>query len=349
MKKFLSASIILLLAFNSNAQFNNSWIDYSKTYYKFKLAKDTITRIYQPVLAAAGLGAVPAQNFQLWRNGKQVRMFTSVASGVLGISDFLEFWGEMNDGKPDKPLYRSADYQMCDKFSLETDTATYYLTINPAGGNLRYLTATNPTAGNTLPAEAYFMRRVEQHYRDQINRGYAAVVGDYVYSSSYDIGEGWSSNNVFPCCALSHSIFNLNRYNGGPQNNVIFTVTANGNALNPRELYARFFGNQFMLKPMPYFNPLKDTIRNLPLSLLANPNALAVSINGNSVTSTDRVVVSCFTVTYPATFNFNNEKNFYFELKNNAAGNYLVINILIPMELHQFCTITMREKELAAI
>jgi hypothetical protein len=326
MKKFLSASIILLLAFNSNAQLNNSWIDYSKTYYKFKLAKDTLTRIYQPVLAAAGLGAVPVQNFQLWRNGKQVRMFTSVASGVLGISDFLEFWGEMNDGKPDKPLYRNADYQMCDKFSLETDTATYYLTINPAGGNLRYLTAANPTAGNTLPADAYFMRRVEKHYRDEINRGYAAVVGDYVYSSSYDIGEGWTSNNVFPCCALSHSIFNLNKYSGGPQNNVMFTVTANGNALNPRELYARFFGNQFMLKPMPYFNPLKDTIRNLPLSLLANPNALAVSINGNSVTSTDRVVVSCFTVTYPATFNFNNEKNFYFELKNSAAGNYLVIN-----------------------
>ena len=54
MKKILSALIILLFAFNSNAQLNNSWIDYSKTYYKFKLAKDTLTRIYQPVLAAAG-------------------------------------------------------------------------------------------------------------------------------------------------------------------------------------------------------------------------------------------------------------------------------------------------------
>ena len=68
MKKILLASIILLLAFNSNAQFNNSWIDYSKTYYKFMLAKDTLTRLYQPVLAAAGLGSVPAENFQLWRN-----------------------------------------------------------------------------------------------------------------------------------------------------------------------------------------------------------------------------------------------------------------------------------------
>ncbi|MGB5008399.1 MAG: C25 family cysteine peptidase, partial [Ferruginibacter sp.] len=80
-----------------------------------------------------------------------------------------------------------------------------------------------------------------------------------------------------------------------------------------------------MLKPMPYFNYLKDTVRNLPLSLLASATNLPVSVNGNSSTSVDRVVVSCFSVTYPATFNFNNEKNFYFELKENALGNFLVI------------------------
>ena len=325
MKKILLASIILLLAFNSKAQFNNSWIDYTKTYYKFKLAKDTLTRIYQPVLAAAGLGPVPAENFQLWRNGKQVRMFTSVATGVLGSTDFLEFWGQMNDGQPDKPLYRNSDYQMCDKYSLETDTATYFLTVNATGGNLRYLTAANPTVGNVLPAEPYFMRRIEQHYKNQINRGYAAVIGEYVYSASYDIGESWTSDNIAPCCSLVKVLDNINKYTAGPQNNVIFTVTAAGNALNPRELVAKVQGTTVIQKPMPYFNYLKDTIRNLPLSLLNSPSFIGVNINGNSALTNDRTVVSCFSVTYPATFNFNNEKNFYFELKNNAAGNYLVI------------------------
>ncbi len=325
MKKILLASIILLLAFNSNAQFNNSWIDYTKTYYRFKLAKDTLSRIYQPVLASAGLGSVPAENFQLWRNGKQVRMFTSVATGVLGTGDFLEFWGQMNDGHPDKPLYRNADFQMCDKYSLETDTATYFLTINPAAGNLRYVTAANNTSTNTLPAEPYFMRRIEQHYRNQINKGYAAVVGEYVYSSSYDIGEGWTSDNIAPGFSLVKVLDNINKYTAGPQNNVMFTVTAAGNALNPRELVAKVQGTTVVQKPMPYFNYLKDTVRNLPLSILNSPSFIGVNINGNSTLAVDRTVVSCFSVTYPATFNFNNEKNFYFELKNNAAGNYLVI------------------------
>lgn len=332
MKKILLTPIILLLAITGYSQLNNSWIDYNKTYYKFKIARDTMCRIYQPALASVGLGSTPAQNFQLWRNGKEVRMYTSVPSGVLGVNDYLEFWGEMNDGKPDKNLYRNPDYQLCDKYSLETDTASYFLTVNPAGGNLRYLSAPNNTAGNVLPADPYFMRRIETHYRQQINKGYAAVIGEYVYSSAYDIGEGWTSNDAFPCCAVSKDLTNMNRYAAGPANSVIFTVTAAGNALYSRELVAKFYNTTILgssastpPNPMPYFNYHKDTVRNLPLSLLASPSNLPVTINGNSTNTNDRIVVSCFSVTYPATFNFNNEKNFYFELKNNAAGNFLVI------------------------
>jgi hypothetical protein len=325
MKKIILTPFIVLLFMSGYSQLNNSWIDYSKTYFKFKIANDSFCRIYQPVLSAAGLGTVPAENFQLWRNGKQVRLFTSVPTGVFSTGDYIEFWGEMNDGKPDKNLYRNPDYQLCEKFSLNTDTVTYFLTVNPAGGNLRYLSAPNNTSGNTLPADPYFMRRIETHYREQLNKGYAAVIGEYVYSSSYDIGEGWTSRDASPCCAVSKDLQNMNRYAAGPPNSVMFTVTAAGNALNAREMVAKFYNTVVSQKPMPYFNYLKDTIRNLPLSLLSSPSNLPVSINGNSAISVDRMVVSCFSVTYPATFNFNNEKNFYFELKDNAAGNYLVI------------------------
>jgi hypothetical protein len=170
------------------------------------------------------------------------------------------------------------------------------------------------------------MRRIEQHYRDQINKGYAAVIGEYVYSSSYDIGESWTSDNISPCCALSKVLDNINKYTAGPQNNVMFTVTAVGNALNPRDLVCKIQNTQVGgVMPMPYFNQRKDTIRNLPLSILNSPSFIGVTINGNSTVTNDRVVVSCFSVTYPATFNFNNQKNFYFELKDNTLGNYLVI------------------------
>ncbi len=325
MKKFLLILVIGLMAAKAYSQLNNSWIDFNKTYYKFKLAKDTLTRIYQPALPAA-IASTPAQNFQLWRNGKEVRIYTSVSSGPLAATDYIEFWGLMNDGKPDKNLYRDPDYQLSDKFSLESDTASYYLTVNPVGGNLRYLQSPNNTAGNVLPAETYFMRRVEQNYHYRINKGYAAVIGEYVFSSAYDIGEGWASNDIFPCCAITNVFSNLNVYTAGPPNSVIFTVAAAGNALYSRELFANFYNDTIMRKPMPFFGYLRDTIRNIPLAKLLSPTDLPVTVNGNSTDANDRIVVAAFSVTYPATWNFNNEKNFYFELKDNPLGNYLVIN-----------------------
>jgi Peptidase family C25 len=330
MKRFLFTAVILLLVSTGFSQLNNSWIDYSKTYYKFKLGKDTLCRIPQPVLASAGLGSTPAQNFQLWRNGKEVRIYTSVASGPLGAADYIEFWGEMNDGKADKTLYRDADFQLDDKYSLFSDTATYYLTVNTVGTNLRYIQAANPVTGNTLPADAYFMRRLEEHYKGLLNPGYYRSLGQKVYSSGFDRGEGWSSSTINTCCALSKVFSNTNRYASGPANSVMFTISAYGNAWFTRDLAARISGTAVLPSPNPMAfmdTYRKDTIRNLPLSLLSNPSSIAISVKGENSSSPpeDNIIVGAISVTYPATFNFNNEKNFYFELAASATGNYLII------------------------
>lgn len=329
MKKPLLTSVVLLLVISSYAQLSNNWIDFTKTYYRFQVAKDSLCRIYQPALPAA-LASTPAQNFQLWRNGKEVRLYTSVTTGVLGASDYIEFWGQMNDGKPDKDMYRNPDYQLSEKYSLETDTAVYYLTVNAASANLRYAQSPNNVAGNTLPADNYFMRRIETHYKSQINKGQASVLIEYVYSAAYDIGEGWTSNDIFPCCSLTENLSGLNVYTSGPPNSVIFTIAASGNALYTRELTAKFYNTTILgsspPNPMPFFTYHKDTVRNLPISLLLSTSNLPVTMGTNSADPNDRIVVSNFSVTYPATFTFNNEKNFYFELAPNAAGNYLVIN-----------------------
>src|ERR1051325_5572191 len=98
--------LLVFFSFAAKAQtYNNEWIDYAKTYYKFKVGSDGLYRVTSATLAAAGLGSANAQSFQLWRNGVEVPIYTSVASGTLSSSDYIEFWGKMNDGKPDKELY----------------------------------------------------------------------------------------------------------------------------------------------------------------------------------------------------------------------------------------------------
>ncbi|MGZ8510026.1 MAG: hypothetical protein ACXWWA_06590, partial [Chitinophagaceae bacterium] len=120
MKRIL---FLLLMAFSLSAGaqlYNNEWIDYNKTYYKFKVATTGVYRITQTTLSSIGLGATPAEHLKLWRNGQEIPLFTTVPSGPLGGSDYIEFWGESNDGKSDKDLYSDADYQLNDKWSLET-------------------------------------------------------------------------------------------------------------------------------------------------------------------------------------------------------------------------------------
>ncbi len=77
--------LLVTFALSAGAQvYNNEWIDYNKTYYKFKVATTGLYRIPQTALASVGLENTNADHFQLWRNGKQIPIYTSVQNGPLG-------------------------------------------------------------------------------------------------------------------------------------------------------------------------------------------------------------------------------------------------------------------------
>ncbi|MBN8789169.1 MAG: hypothetical protein J0I84_18975 [Terrimonas sp.] len=197
MKKLLLI-ICILTCYIARAQYNNEWIDYNKTYYKFPVGKNALNRISQSVLQSIGLANTPAEQFQLWRNGVQVPVFTSVASGTLGGSDYIEFWGEMNDGKTDAGLYPNINFQLCDKWSLETDTASYFLTVNPSGNNLRLTDEVNNVAANVLPAEQYFMHTEGQYFKNKINSGcYRICIFFYIRQRGRIYKQGYFTLNPF--------------------------------------------------------------------------------------------------------------------------------------------------------
>ncbi len=321
MKKILSI-ILFLCCLGAEAQYNNEWIDYSKTYYKFNIGKDGIFRIPDSVLQSVGLQNIPAEQFQLWKNGIQVPIYTSAVTGVLGASGYIEFWGEMNDGKLDRLLYRNINEQLSDKWSLYTDTASYFLTVNPAGNNLRLVPTENNVAGNTLPADQYFMYTHNKSFKNRINHGYAGIVGEYVYSSSYDRGEGYTSNDIRPANPLNETVNNLYPFAGGPDGT--FFISAFGNANNNRNVRVQVNNTQLVDVPMNSFFDTKQQVP-LPASLLSTGSA-AVRITNTSGNVNDRMVVGKYELTYARQFNFGNSTNFVFELDANLAGNYLRIS-----------------------
>ena len=99
-KQTLLILMFIICVIKLTAQpYNNEWINYNQTYYKFKIANAGLYRINQSALFAAGLGNTPIEQLQLWRNGVQIALYTSIASGIPGTNDYIEFWGENNSAE----------------------------------------------------------------------------------------------------------------------------------------------------------------------------------------------------------------------------------------------------------
>lgn len=329
MKKIVLGSLLLLALFaKAQQRFNNEWIDYAKTYYKFKVGTTGLHRITGAALATSGLGSASAQEFQLWRNGKQVPIYTSKQTGTLAAFDYIEFWGEINDGKPDRELYRDTSYQNNDKWSLLTDTAAYFLTVNPDGSNQRLQPTANNVSSNSLPAEPWFMYTTGRWYRDRINPGLYYVVGqDHLFSSSYDEGEGWTSADIPRNGVLSEILANLYPATSGPASQI--RVAVSGNAYNSRRYKVTVNGDSVLGTIVPYMTDTLGT-GSFNSSLLGSGSANVTITNvSDCITSAcpeDRMVVHKFEITYPRQFNFGGAANFPFTLPPSSTGAYLEIS-----------------------
>ncbi|MEI9944358.1 MAG: C25 family cysteine peptidase [Chitinophagaceae bacterium] len=317
--------LLTMVALKSEAQlYNNEWIDYSKTYYKFKIGSTGLCRISQSTIATLGLGATNADHFQLWRNGQQVPIYTSVQNAPLGSGDYIEFWGEMNDGKLDKDMYRLPDYQLNDKWSLQTDSAAFFLTVNTAGGNLHLMPATNNVAGNVLSPEPFFMHTAGIYYKNRMNPGRSEIVGtSYTYSSSYDYGEGWSTGDIGTGATLPLNLPNLFVYTGVGAPDPSIKINAAGNAVFGRYFKVNLNADSIWGQEMNYYDYSKIDI---PITIAQiSSNTANIDIINKCASANDRMIVATTHLLYPRLFNFGGASNFSFELPANTAGNYLEI------------------------
>ncbi len=321
MKKIVFFVVLLLTASVAFAQnYYNEWIDYAKTYYRFKVGRTGLYRINGTSIGAFDLAAQPAQNFQLWRNGKQIPLFTSVATGPLGASGYIEFWGEKNDGVSDKDLYREARFQLNDRESLISDTAAYFLTVNTTGNNLRFIATANNVAGNTLPPLPYFMHASRQTYMEQISRGLALPAGsEYVYSSAYDEGEMWATYEIYPASPRTFTFDNLFLAAGGPS--AALTASMAGSAPSNRPYRIEVNNNIVVDSTLSTFSAGLNVRNNVALS----GNSAVIKVTNRSGIPTDRIVCGFLELTYPRQFNFNNQTAFAFTLAASATASFLEI------------------------
>lgn len=210
----------------SPTPYGNEWIDYSKTYYKLKVVNTGLHRLSYGFLDSLGLAGTNPQHFQLFRRGKEVAIHVAgEADGRLDREDFIEFYGERNDGRLDQDLYKNPAHQPHQLYSLYTDTAAYFLTVNPTGG--KRMQEVNPSPAGKTP-EPYHLHKATQFFVDRYHYGQQHGTPKSLLSWM-DEGEGYMS--VHARVAKNYDVSGLiNAEPTGPKPRfeaVVFGVNAN--------------------------------------------------------------------------------------------------------------------------
>lgn len=327
-KSYCLTLLLVMLSFATMAQnYGNEWIDFSKTYYKIKVIKTGLYRIPVSTLATVGIDGANAEDYAMYRNGKEVPLYTSAATGKLPANGYIEFWATTNDGTPDKQLYLDPTYQHTTAVSLFGDTSTYFLFVRPnVAANARYNTLTNDVSSPAQPVEPYFMYTQGNYFRTRINPGFYQDVGEFVYSSSYDKGEFWSSGDIATKATLNAPVLsNLFLYtgSGAPDGSIKYGAFGN-NMRYSRRLDVKVNNN---VVSSVQLNLESDAVQtsSVPLSNL-NTTSTTVSFYNAADSTPDRVVVSFYELTYPRQFNFGGASDYFkFDLAPNSNGYYLEI------------------------
>lgn len=302
--------------------FQNEWINYSLTYQKFRIGQTGLYRIEQPALVAMGWGQVPVEQFVLWRNGQQVPLYTSQPSGLLPANGFMEFWAEANDGKADQRLYRVTDHQLHDTWSLFTDSASFFLTVDASVTPQRLRSMSNVIPSGLTPVP-FFIHRTGSYYRERINEGLAQLAGSYLYSSAFDQGEGWTSSDLSGGQVRSEQYTNLFAFSGAGAPAPKLMVHAAGNAPNNRSVEIRAGGTLLQTQPLSQFAYAKW---NLSLAADAlSSGGLTVSVSNQQTVGADRMVLGKIELEYARRFHFGGADRFLFYLPSSSVERYLEI------------------------
>jgi hypothetical protein len=299
--------------------YGNEWIDYSKTYYKFKIGKTGLYRISYNTLLALGIPSnqLRGTDFKLFRNGNEVPLFVTTNS-QFGAIDFIEFYGEKNDGKPDSVLYKDPVNQPYSAVSLFSDTATFFLTLDPFSINARMIQQSNDLSA--VPQAEEYCYTKATYFLKNYNVGIpVSPFFRQLFNSDFDIGEGFITGGVGR--PFFFNLFPKFVYKAAPVNSFLKSSIAYLDGVHRMQISLNSF----------------DTTETI-VGPIVRKSTYTFS---NQLIDTDNAVFSCAELTnnqigrqnfiaaileYPRLLNFENQSRFdfgfykkdpvYFEIKN---------------------------------
>ena len=217
--------LLAFIALSAQETYFNEWIDYSKTYHKFRIAEDGLYQIPYSVLQQAGLAEKNPEGFHLFSRGKEVPIFVS-SNEIFEGDDFIEFYGQKNDGSFDTKLFQNPDWQLTDRQSLFTDSIGYYLMWDDSFEGERMQMVKNDLSGELPEKEVYFMYKSEKIHKNIFHVGKPVLISSIAYIddwtgqpnplhynfADFEAGEGFVSQIILGETTKTYKIPTLGVY-----------------------------------------------------------------------------------------------------------------------------------------
>ncbi|MFK8102513.1 MAG: C25 family cysteine peptidase [Saprospiraceae bacterium] len=311
----------LFLSGQANAQmwngtdtiYGNEWIDFDQDYHKITITEDGIYRISYQTLINANIPVnnIQANQFQIFHLGQEIPLYLS-SNATLQSGDYLEFYAEKNRSTLDEYLFTDASTELLNPaYSLFNDEAAYFLSwADVSATPKRYDNLSNNL--NNLPAkEEFFWKDLKLVYSNK----HTKFINSGIALSDFGQGEGFASNfkaeqNI--TLAPDHI------YTGAAESELkIRLVTSN----TPHEITVNLEGQELVNENFNGYR-LKQYNADIATSTLSASTSL--SINGN-YDDNDKTAISLIELTYPSTFNFNNQSFFPFTIAASNTTKYLEI------------------------
>ncbi len=355
--KMLWCLLCLAFALPTSAQFANDWIDHSLTYHTFQVGKTGIYRINQATLNEAGIN-LNAAELQLYNQGKQLPIYVST-NGTMGADDYIEFYAKENDGTFDTQLFESPNYQLQTYTSLFTKQNTYFLTSTPNGPHLR-VEELNNDISNPPNAEPYFMYESIKVTDDTYHFGAPYYVsGSFSYFSTFDEGEGWvgsvvrdltnfapvGENTGVDVRVPTEALYDAAAEQASVTARVVGRNVSTG-VIDDKQIEIFVNGNSYVDALFSQFEIVNYSF-DLPLGDIdTSPHPITGDVETrvnfkawdgttNGYDYETRYSTAYVSITYPRTFDFNNQGVFnftlkvdeekYFEVSNFAGGDNPVL------------------------
>jgi hypothetical protein len=321
MKNLLALFALLLFSTLLYGQDGNEWIAHDQLYAKIPVAKDGIYHLSDSLLQAVGFPtSVDPRKLQLFHRGKEQPLIVAgQEDGVFHTDDYIEFFGQRNDGTLDTKLYEQPNYQPHLYYNIFNDTTSYFLTVGTTNG--KRIDVINET-DNGYPAYSYHLNKqikvLSTSYSD--GKDYGEII-----KSSFDQGEGFMGTRLLQNQSEVYTLNNIKRGLSSVSKPLLeVLVTGRGPMTHIAEVYVGAsprliasvtvdgFASQIISKEIEWADV--DSNGDLQVKVL---------VKISSATSA-RLSVNYVAITFPQELDMNSSSDYLFTLPANGSSKSVI-------------------------